>query len=302
MRAVKVAKSARQDGFGMTRPVSRREMLMGAVALGWRRSALLQDRPATPARLLPNERGGYRYVPGNAFLSLGALAAEGFEIVRATFRRPRPFPEGFADVESHLRGEGRPIHALCGIELRSGRQATLPEFQAFGRAYVETLRKADLLVAGQTPTTRTNVVLPETELGHRIHAFTYTVPVRPPSGRAPTFMLAGIPDVRNLGRDSERVAVAEGNFSIEGLHQKTVFILDTIESLLKTMGVSWRDVTGVQLYTVRDMHPLLAGVLLPRIGDAARLGLQWHIAQLPVIGGEVEIGVRSIRMELALDE
>ena len=297
---MKIAESVGQEGLDMTRQVSRREMLMGAVALGWLRSAPLQDRPATPARLLPNERGGYRYVPGNAFLSFGALAAEGFEIVRATFRRPRPFPEGFADVESHLRAESRPIHALCGIELRSGRQATLPEFQAFGRAYVETLRKADLLVAGQPPTTRTNVVLPETELGHRVHAFTYTVPVLRASGRAPTFMLAGIPDIRNLSRGGERVVV--GDSSTEGLRQKTVFILDTIESLLKTMGVSWRDVTGVQLYTVRDMHPLLANVLLPRIGDAARLGIQWHFAQLPVIGGDVEISVRSIRMELTLDE
>ena len=166
----------------------------------------------------------------------------------------------------------------------------------------ETLRKADLLVAGQPPITRTNVVLPGTERSHRIHAFTYTVPVLRASGRAPSFMLAGIPDVRNLGRGAERVVVAEGDFSTEGLRQKTVFILDTIDSLLETMGVSWRDVTGVQLYTVRDMYPLLAGVLLPRIGDAARLGIQWHLAQLPVIGGEVEISVRSIRMELTLDE
>jgi hypothetical protein len=175
----------------------------------------------------------------------------------------------------------------------------MPEFIAFSTAYVETLRRADLLVAGQTPITRTNVVLPGTEVSHRIHAFTYTVPVIRPSGRAPTFMLAGIPDVSNLGPGAERVA--KDDFSTEGLRQKTVFILDTIEALLKTMGVGWREVTGVQLYTVRDMHPLLASVLLPRIGDAARLGIQWHLTQLPVVGGDVEIDVRSIRMELTLD-
>jgi hypothetical protein len=274
-------------------------MLAGALALGAFPTSRLQDGAATTARLLPNERGGYRYVPGIAFFSFGALAAEGFEIVRATFRRPRPFPEGFPDVEAYLRAEGRPIHALCGFEFRSGRQATMPEFIAFNTAYVETLRKAGVLVDGQMPVTRTSVALPGTQPSHRIHAFTYTVPVRRPSGPAPTFVLTGIPDVRNLGPAAE--TIAKGDVSAEGLRQKTVFILDTIEALLKTMAVSWRTVTNVQLYTIHDIHPLLASLVLPRIGDAARLGIQWHLTQLPVVGGDVEIDVRSIRMELMLD-
>lgn len=54
MRAMK-AKSVRQDGLDMSRQVSRREVPMGAVALGSLPSAPLQDRPAAGARLVSND-------------------------------------------------------------------------------------------------------------------------------------------------------------------------------------------------------------------------------------------------------
>jgi hypothetical protein len=40
------------------------------------------------------------------------------------------------------------------------------------------------------------------------------------------------------------------------------------------LGVRWTDVTGLQLYTVHDVQPLVADLMLPRIGAAARLGLK----------------------------
>jgi hypothetical protein len=88
---------------------------------------------------------------------------------------------------------------------------------------------------------------------------------------------------------------------VSGLRQKTIFILETIEGLLTSIGAGWRDVTGVQLYTVRDLHPVIEGVVLPRIGVAALQGIQWHFVQLPVVGGDVEMDVRSVRAELIID-
>lgn len=62
------------------------------------------------------------------------------------------------------------------------------------------------------------------------------------------------------------------------------------------MGAGWSDVTGIQLYTVRDLHPLIESV-----GEAAMRGIQWHYVLLPVAGGDVEIDVRLVRAELIID-
>jgi hypothetical protein len=238
-------------------------------------------------------------VPGVPFFSFGAVAASGFEMVRVTFRRPPLFPEGLAAVERHLRAAGRPIEALCGFELRNGRQATMREFMTFNDSYIDRLRRAGVLVKEQMPLTRSNLVLTGTDASHRIHAFTYTMPASSPSSRPPTFVVAGIPDVRLLDPNPE--IVAKDDLSQNGLRQKTIFILETIESLLTTMGAGWGDVTGIQLYTVRDLHPLIESIVLPRLGEAAMRGIQWHYVLLPVGGGDVEIDVRSVRAELIID-
>jgi len=283
------------------RPISRRSLLAGAFGLGGLRLASSQSRATdtAPGNIVANERGGYRFVAGTPFFSLGAVAASGFEIVRATFRRPPVFPDGLEAVERHLRAAGRPIQALCGFELRNGRQATMPEFMTFNDRYIDRLRRAGVLVKEQMPLTRSNLVLTGTDPSHRIHAFSYTVPARSPSNRPPTFVMAGIPEVRLLDPNPE--IVAKDDVSLNGLRQKTIFILETIEGLLKAMAVGWRDVTGIQLYTVRDLHPLIDSVVLPRIGEAAMRGIQWHYVLLPVVGGDVEIDVRSVRAELIID-
>jgi hypothetical protein len=105
--------------------------------------------------------------------------------------------------------------------------------------------------------------------------------------------------VRFLGPKSE--IIAKDDVSLDGLRQKTAFVLETIAGLLTTMGVGWGDVTGIQLYTVRDLHPLVESVVIPRIGDAAQRGIQWHYVLLPLEGGDVEIDVRSVRAELTID-
>jgi hypothetical protein len=247
--------------------------------------------------LVANERGGYQFLPGQPFFSLGAIAASGFEISRAIFRQAPIFPEGLSAVERHLRAAGRPLQALCGLELRNGHQANMQEFMAFNDRYIETLRKRSMLVTDQMPVTRSNLVVTGAEAVHRIHAFTYTVPASSLSSR-PTFVIAGIPEVR-FGPTSE--IVARDDVSLNGLRQKTAFVLETIAGLLTTMGVGWRDVTGIQLYTVRDLHPLVETFVLPRIGDAAQRGIHWHYVLLPLEGGDVEIDVRSVRAELTID-
>ena len=79
------------------------------------------------------------------------------------------------------------------------------------------------------------------------------------------------------------------------LRLKAEFILTAIDEAMRTLGVRWGDVTGVQLYTLHDVQPLLAELILPRLGVAARMGIEWHYAGLP--GVQLEIGIRGTRME-----
>ena len=284
----------------MTATLSRRSLLAAAFLPGSVRAAASQDNtfPKAGTTLVANERGGYSFIPGTPFFSFAAVATPGFEMVRAVFRRPPLFPEGLSDVERHLRAAKRPIHALCGFEFRNGRQATMKEFMAFNNTYIERLRTSDVLVKGQMPLTRSNLVPQGTDASHRIHAFTYTVPA-PAAGRRPSFITAGIPEVRFSAATPE--IVAPDDSSLAGLREKTVFVLESIERLLADIGAGWSDVTGIQLYTVKDLHPLLESVVLPKIGDAAYRGIQWHYVLLPVVGGDVEIYVRSVRTELMIE-
>ena len=285
----------------MRRSVSRRDLLAAAFVLGGPRPAWSQDakpRKVTE-KLVFNERGGYSFLPGTPFFSFVAVASRGFEMVRAVFRRPPAFPEGLAAVERHLRAVGRPMQALCGFEFRNGHQATMQEFMAFNKIYIERMRKADALVKDQMPLTRSNLVLQGTDAAHRIHAFTYTVRAASPANGRPSFIVAGIPEVNFAAPTPEIVASGDG--SLAGLREKTVFVLDSIERLLADIGAGWSDVTGIQLYTLRDLHPLLESVVLPKIGDAAHRGIQWHHVLLPVVGGDVEIDVRSVSTELMIE-
>src|SRR4029434_1714566 len=94
----------------------------------------------TGEELVLNERGGYRFLPGVPFLSFGVVAADGFEIVRTTFRQPRPFANGVEGTAGLLARSGRPLDALCGLELRSARPLLRSEFDEFNRAYIGHLK------------------------------------------------------------------------------------------------------------------------------------------------------------------
>jgi len=252
-------------------------------------------------RLMPNPQGGYQFLPGVPYVSSAARAADGFEVVRASFRRPRRlFPEGLADVESHLRSLGRPVQALCGLELRFGRQATLEEFDAFNKVYIDRMSKAGLLIDDRAPIARTNVAVPGSPAEHQIHAFSYTVPVsRPELQPPPTFVVAATPEVLPPGGPPG--VAAPYDTSPEGLRQKTAVILETLGSRLAALGARWSDVTGVQLYTVHNLHELLSTMVRPALGEAGGRGIEWHFAQPPVVGLEIELDARSTRMELTVD-
>jgi len=58
--------------------------------------------------LLPGPDPSYRFLPGGEPYSSGAVATPGWEVVHVTLQKPAPWRDGFAAIERHLRGRGRP--------------------------------------------------------------------------------------------------------------------------------------------------------------------------------------------------
>ncbi len=279
--------------------LTRRSCLQVASGIGLTLASIARAAPPAAGAvtgLRRNAKGGYSFIPAMPFFSLGVRADPGFEIVRAVFRRPVGFPDGLLDVEKHLRSEGRPLQALCGMELRQGQVQSLKVFFAFNADYVGRMKALGLLVDGAVPMTRTKVALGDAG-GHRISAFSYTRPARR-GPHVPTFVISGLPDLRFVGTQGQEVAA--GDTSPAGLEAKTRFILGNLGAAIGKLGAAWDGVTAVQAYTIHDLHPLIETVIIPAMGDAAVHGLHLYHVHLPAVGGEIEFDARSTAAELSI--
>jgi len=267
----------------------RREFLAGATA------AALQRGGA--GVLVDNSKGRYRFVRGIAPYSSAAVAMPGYEVVHATLDPAPPYRRGFERVDVHLRTTGRPAHALCGIELRSPRPFTFQGFIDFNREYIENLRERDILLGDLNPVARTNVapeLAPPAEVS--LYGFSYTAPA---AGGRPTFVVAGAGELSGDRLAAEEI-VRRGDVSPAGLAAKASHVLDLMDARLRGLGVGWRDVTAVGVYTIHDVHPLLGKLLLQRAGAAALHGIRWHFARPPIEEIEFEMDLRGTRQELVL--
>ena len=250
--------------------------------------------------LLDNAKGNYKFVRGyGAPFSSGALADSGFEIVHASFKPLARLADGYGRIERHMREAGRPLNAVCGIELRIPAALTPAGFDEFNRPYIERLTAWGVMVDGLNPVARTNVAPASNPplADPSLYGFYYTVPA---VGTArPAFVLAGVPEVASR-EGGKREVVAAGDVSLEGLRRKNACILEALSGLLREMKLGWSEASAVNLYTVHDLHPLFASDLLPALGVAAYRGIRWHYARPPVIGLELEIDAYAARQELVL--
>jgi hypothetical protein len=248
---------------------------------------------------IENPKGNFSFVRGfgDAF-SAGAVAGPGYDLVHATFKPMARLADGFDAIRRHISEAGRPINALCGIELRIPAALNAAGFDQFNRAYVEHLAAWDVLVDGANPVARTNVALEVNPVAEpSIYGFYYTVAASP--AVRPGFVLAGAAEIASR-EGSKPSIVAPGDTSADGMLRKTACVLDQLGILLGELGRGWDDATAVNLYTVRDMYPLLESTLLPALGAAGHRGLRWHYARPPVIGLELEIDGYAARQDLAL--
>lgn len=248
--------------------------------------------------LIDHPTGGYRCLPGIAPYSCGVVSSPGFEIVRVIWNRPLPYRKAMDQIAEILKSEDRPRTALCSIALRSPKPYTFAGFGAFNAEYAEILKSWGLFIGEVNPVARTNVapvVCPPSE--PVIYEFSFTRPCAPDS--PPTFVVAGAGELPE-GYLSREHIVALGDTSPDGIATKARFVMDLMEARLTGLGVSFADVTTIDVYTSHSLTPLLPEIVLGRIGAASIHGASWHFTNPPIEEIEYEMDMRGIRTELRI--
>ena len=100
------------------------------------------------------------------------------------------------------------------------------------------------------------------------------------------------------GPSYEGRIIRPGDHSPEAMREKANFVLGAMEQRMAALGVSWADVTATQVYTIFEIHPLLADEFVRR--GAMSGGLVWHFARPPVQGLDFEVDVRGVACELVI--
>ncbi|GGG36784.1 hypothetical protein GCM10010964_25790 [Caldovatus sediminis] len=247
-----------------------------------------------PYTTLERPAAGYRFIPAVFQYSAGVAALPGFRIERVRFAEPVPLAEGWRRIAALLDAAGRPRAAFCACELRSPAPFTEEGFAAFNRGYAAVLAAWGVLGAdGRNPVARSNVcpeVAPPAEPA--FHAFCYTVP---DAQAAPSFVVAGSGEAEEGHATYRDHVVAPGDVSPAGLRAKARWVLGEMERRMAALGAGWRATTGVQAYTVHDLHPFLAEEIVAR--GAARHGLTWQFCRPPVAGLDFEMDCRGVPVE-----
>jgi hypothetical protein len=248
--------------------------------------------------LTENKRGNYSFLPGIAPYSAGVLAEPGFEIVHVRFTRYLPLQAGFDAIEAEFQKAGRPLQALCGLQLRSPKPFTFSGFNEFNASYVDVLRRWQILLGDVNPVARTNVapgVNPP--LQPSIYAFSYTIPS---VQTRRTFVVAGAGELPEGSLD-ERDVVQRGDISAPGIREKARFVMGLMSARLSGLGVSSNDITVSDIYTIHDISPFLEEELLHGLGGGGVHGVTWHYSRPPIESIEFEMDLRGCVTEQVAD-
>lgn len=248
--------------------------------------------------LTDHPQGDYRFLPGIAPYSCGAVAQPGYEIVYATFQRPPAYRPGLSRIAQFLQAMGRPAAALCGVSLRSPRPYTFAGFAEFNAGYAQILRDWGIFVNDVNPVARTNVVPVVNPPNEPVlYGFSFTRPCA--TSASATFVVAGAGELPE-GVLSREGIVSLGDTTTDGLAMKARFVMDLMEARLRGMEVDWPHVSLANVYTAHSLLPLLPDIILRRMGDAAIHGVRWHYTRPPIEEIEFEMDLRGTQTELRL--
>lgn len=247
--------------------------------------------------LIENERGHYAFLKGLGPYSAGVIASAGYEIEHVRLLPARPLEAGLEFIRAHLKRLHRPLQALCGMELRIPAPLSFQGFASFNQRYVQVLESWDIFVGGLNPVARTNVaprIDPPSE--PMLFGFSYTTSA---AAAGNTFIVAGAGELPEGSLDEQHI-VRRGDITSAALEEKAGYVLGIMEDRLKGMGVSWAEAAHTSIYTVHDVRPFLATLILRRMGAAQLQGVTCYFACPPVIGVEYEMDLRRCRSELVL--
>lgn len=247
--------------------------------------------------LIENRRGNYSFLKGIAPYSAGVVAEMGFEVVHVRLPRHVPLRAGFDTVEAHIKRAGRPLQAVCGMELRSPKPFSFAGFNQFNAGYIDILKKWDILIDGMNPVARTNIA-PEVNPPREpsLYSFSYTMPSK---AMRKTFVVAGAGELPEGSLDPHDV-VRRGESGAAAIQEKAHFVMGLMEGRLRGLSVGWSDITVSEIYTVHDIHPFLEEELLKRLGEGGAHGLTWHYSRPPIVGIEYEMDLRGCVTELVI--
>jgi hypothetical protein len=245
--------------------------------------------------LIDSPKGNFQFLRGSGPYSSGAIASTGFEVVHAIFNPLPKLWDAFAIIEKHLTAAGRPIEALCGMELRIPQALSVEAFNEFNAPYIERLKQWGTHVDGLNPVARTNVSLEVNPVAEpSVYGFCYTAPS---DFTGKTFVVAGAGELRSSALAAEEV-VSRGDVSAEGLKAKTERVLGIMTERLQGMNVAWSDVTQSNIYTVHNICPLMETSIMPALHEGGRHGVRWHFSRPPVIEIEFEMDLRGVQREI----
>jgi hypothetical protein len=237
-------------------------------------------RPATVVTVDIKHADGFRFLPADGPFSSGVAAEKGFQIVRARAPHHTPLTKGFELIERVIRGESRPINALCALELRVPKPFNRAEWKEFNDGYIAQWDRWKATVDGRIPGARTNVA-PEFDppRGPCLHAFCYTVPGQT---RSTDFVISGAP---------------EPDGTPGGLAAYWAAIVKELEARMSALGVGWSDATETQLYATLVDHELFASQDLPHFAEIVRPGMRWFFSRPPIDTLNIEVDVRRLSRE-----
>jgi hypothetical protein len=247
--------------------------------------------------LVQNQKGNYAFLRGIAPYSGGVVADEGYEVTHVRFLQPVPLSKGFERVRQHLAAIERPVHALCGMELRSPKPFSFQGFIDFNAGYIQVLKDWGIIADGVNPIARTNVA-PEigAPLSPALYGFSCTTKS---ASKSRTFVVAGGGELPEGSLDPHAV-VRRGETSADAVREKARFVMGLMSERLKGLGVGWDAATSVNVYTVHSICPILADDIVRPMGASALHGVTWHYSRPPIVSIEYEMDLRGTHREIVL--
>lgn len=245
--------------------------------------------------LLEVKDGGFFFLKGGLAYSQGVVAAPGFTIEHYRFQQPMPVEQGFRYIKTFIQNLGRPLSALCAVELRSPKPLLIDGFKEFNRVYAAVLNDWGLVNDGVNAVARSNVapvIDPPQEPG--FHAFALTMPAKE---KRKSFVVAGSSEWPEGGRFPEDI-VRYGETSAQALLEKARYVLAAMERRMEILGVRWTAASMVQSYSAHDLFDFLTREVVRRVSGG---GIVMHYCYPPVAGWEYEMDVKDVSRTEILD-